>query len=65
MGQQKSDSDCGAFDHASHAPQSLSDNYYVSVCVYKYTIYVCVCGWVGGWVQVGGLWEEPCLRDKM
>ena len=28
-----SDSDCGAFDHASHAPQSLSDNYYI------YTLY--------------------------
>ena len=24
-----SDSDCGAFDHVSHAPQSLSDNYYI------------------------------------
>ena len=24
-----SDSDCGAFDHASHAPQSLSVNYYI------------------------------------
>ena len=33
-----SDSDCGAFDHASHAPQSLSDNYYVYVCVCA-----CVC----------------------
>ena len=28
-----SDSDCGVFDHASHAPQSLSDIYYVCVCV--------------------------------
>ena len=24
-----SKSNCGAFDHASHAPQSLSDNYYL------------------------------------
>ena len=28
----------GAFDHASHAPQSLSDNYYVyGVCTVLYT----------------------------
>ena len=33
-----SDSDCGAFDHASHVPQSLSDNYYkLCVCV------LCMC----------------------
>ena len=40
-----SDSDCGAFDHASHAPQSLSDNYYVYVkmctlnIVYMYMLF--------------------------
>ena len=29
------DSDCGAFDHASHAPQSLSYNYYKSLRIYS------------------------------
>ena len=29
----ESECTCGAFDHASHAPQSLSDNYYVCVCM--------------------------------
>ena len=38
-----SDSNWGALDHESHAPQLLSDNYYVHVCVHMYMC-VCVCG---------------------
>ena len=36
IGQQNTDSDCGAIDRASHAPQSLSDNYYIHTYVDGY-----------------------------